>query len=45
MVDSGMDKIFHSNVSSTNPPLTIDTEGTELPAGTKPLVMIRCSLL
>lgn len=39
VVDSGMDKIFHFNVSSTNPPLTIDTEGTELPAGTKPLVM------
>lgn len=34
--DLAQDKIFHFNANRTNPPLTIDTEHTDLPVGTGP---------
>lgn len=36
VVDAGQDKVYHFNVSSKNPPLTIDVETTDLPKGSRP---------
>ena len=38
--DLAQDKVFHFNISRTNPPLTIDTEHTDLPKGTGPRHLI-----
>lgn len=38
--DLAQDKVFHFNTSRTNPPLTIDTEHTDLPKGTGPRHLI-----
>ena len=40
VVDKGQDKVYHFNVSSKNPPLTIDVATTDLPKGSQPKCLI-----
>lgn len=40
VVDKGQDKVYHFNVSSKNPPLTIDVATTDLTKGSQPKHLI-----
>lgn len=40
VVDKGQDKVYHFHVSTSNPPLTIDVETTDLPKGSQPKTLV-----